>query len=56
MRRVGDLYKYVVVYVDDLGVALSEDPSVIIKELEERYGFQLKGTGPTTFHLGCDYF
>jgi hypothetical protein len=24
--------------------------------LEGRYGFQLKGTGPTTFHLGCDYF
>jgi Reverse transcriptase (RNA-dependent DNA polymerase) len=55
MRRVGDLYEYVVVYVDDIGIA-SSDPSTIIKELEGRYGFQLKGTGPTTFHLGCNYF
>jgi Reverse transcriptase (RNA-dependent DNA polymerase) len=55
MRRVSDLYEYVVVYVDDLGIA-SSDPSSIIKELEGRYGFQLKGTGPTTFHLGCNYF
>jgi Reverse transcriptase (RNA-dependent DNA polymerase) len=55
MHRVGDLYEYVVVHADDLGIA-SSDPSVIIKELEGRYGFQLKGTGPTTFHLGCDYF
>jgi hypothetical protein len=41
--------------VDDLGIA-SKTPELIVKELEERYGFNLKGTGPTTFHLGVDYF
>jgi hypothetical protein len=55
MRRVGDHYEYILVYVDDLGIA-SKDPAAITTELQERYGFQLKGTGPTTFHLGTDYF
>jgi hypothetical protein len=50
-----DHYEYIVVYVDDLGIA-SKKPGDIIKELESRYGFKLKGTGPTTFHLGVDYF
>jgi Reverse transcriptase (RNA-dependent DNA polymerase) len=55
MRRVGKLYEYVVIYIDNLGIA-SSDPSAIIKELEGCYSFQFKGTGPTTFHLGCDVF
>jgi hypothetical protein len=38
-----------------LGIA-SKDPTAITTELHERYGFQLKGTGPTTFHLGTNYF
>jgi hypothetical protein len=50
-----DHYEYIVVYVDDLGIA-SLEPSTIIKDLEERYGFKLKGTGPTSFHLGVDYY
>jgi Reverse transcriptase (RNA-dependent DNA polymerase) len=44
-----DHYEYIMVYVDDLGIA-SKAPEGIVKELEERYGFNLKGTGPTTFH------
>jgi Reverse transcriptase (RNA-dependent DNA polymerase) len=55
MRRVGDHYKYIVVYVYNLGIA-SKDPAAITTELHKRYGFQLKGTGPTSFHLGTDYF
>jgi Reverse transcriptase (RNA-dependent DNA polymerase) len=55
MRRVGGLYEHVVAYVDNLGIA-SSDPYAIIKQLEGSYGFQLKGTGPTSFHLGCDYY
>jgi hypothetical protein len=50
-----DHYEYIVVYVDDLGIA-SKDPSSIIKDLEGRYGFKLNGMGPTTFHLGVNYF
>jgi Reverse transcriptase (RNA-dependent DNA polymerase) len=56
MRRVGDHYEYIgVVYVDNLRIA-SKYPAAITTELQERYGFQLKGTSPTTFHLGTDYF
>jgi len=42
-------------YVDDLMIA-SKDPDSIIKILMEKYQFKLKGTGPTEFHLGCDFF
>ena len=55
MRVNGDHYEYVVVYVDDLGVA-AKVPSIIVEELMRRYGFKLKGTGPIQFHLGSDYF
>jgi hypothetical protein len=55
MRANGDHYEYVVVYVDDLGVA-AKVPSIIVEELMRRYGFKLKGTGPIQFHLGSDYF
>jgi len=51
----GDHYKYIAVYVDDLMIA-SKDPDSIIKMLMEKYHFKLKGTGPTKFHLGCDFF
>jgi Reverse transcriptase (RNA-dependent DNA polymerase) len=37
-----DHYEYIMVYVDDLGIA-SKAPEGIVKELEERYGFNLKG-------------
>ena len=55
MRARDDHYEYAVVYVDDLDLA-SKDPESIVRELEETYGFSLKGTGPTLFHLGIDYF
>ena len=55
MKQQDDHYDYIVVYVDDLLLA-AKDPSVYTKELEERFGFKLKGTGPTTYHLGIDYF
>lgn len=31
-------------------------PDNIIETLENRYGFSLKGTGPTTYHLGIDVY
>jgi hypothetical protein len=55
MRDMGDHYEYIAVYVDDLMI-LSKDPDVIIKALTEEHKFKLKGTGPTSFHLGCDFF
>ena len=56
MRDKGDHYEYIGVYVDDLMIA-SKEPEKIISALEMKpNNFKLKGTGPTTFHLGCDYF
>ena len=55
MRPQKDHYEYIIVYVDDLGIA-SHTPQGIAEELTDRYGFKLKGTGPTTYHLGIDYF
>ena len=56
MRDKGDHYEYIAVYVDDLLIA-SRDPQSIIATLEsEPINFKLKGTGPISYHLGCDYF
>ena len=55
MRPKEDHYEYIIVYVDDLGIA-SATPQSVVDELSNRYGFKLKGTGPTTYHLGIDYF
>ncbi len=54
MRRNGDTYEYVATYVDDL-LLCSKDPKAIIEALEQKYKLKLKGTGPTTFHLGCNF-
>ena len=56
MRDKGDHYEYIAVYVDDLLIA-SKDPQSIITALESHPNlFKLKGTGPITFHLGCDFY
>jgi len=51
MRAKGDHYEYIAVYVDDLMIA-SKDPEAIIGALQGEHKLKLKGTGPTTFHLG----
>jgi hypothetical protein len=55
MRDMGDHYEYIAVYVDDLLFA-SKDPKAIVNDLMNTHKFKLKGTGPVTFHLGCDFF
>jgi len=55
MPDKGDHYEYIAVYVNDLMLA-SKDPETAVKTLMEKYQFKLKGTGPTEFHLGCDFF
>ena len=55
MRKNGAIYEYIAVYVDDLAIA-AKDPKSITDTLMEKYEFKLKGTGPITFHLGCDFF
>eukprot|EP00984_Skeletonema_dohrnii_P006452 scaffold2303_cov82-Skeletonema_dohrnii-CCMP3373.AAC.1 len=62
----GSYYEYIAVYCDDLTIA-SRDPKAIrvpccqdyrlsLWELQKKYLFKLKGTGPLKFLLGCDYF
>ena len=55
MRKKDELYEYIAVYVDDLAIA-AKDPEQITNTLTKEYGFKLKGTGPLSYHLGCDYF
>ena len=55
MRNKGDHYEYIAVYVDDL-LIVSKDPKIIIDNLTIEHKFKLKGTGPISFHLGCDFF
>lgn len=55
MRDCGDHYEYVGVYVDDL-IIVSRNASDITKTLETTHSFKLKGTGPISFHLGCDFY
>jgi len=54
LRKRGDKYEYVGVYVDDLAI-VSKYPKEITDLLVNKYGFKLKGTGPIAFHLGCDF-
>ena len=55
MRKNGNVYEYIAVYVDDLAIA-AKDPKSIIAILTDKHKFKLKGTGPITYHLGCDFF
>ena len=55
MRDRGDHYEHIAVYIDDLLIA-SKVPQSIITALEKDHKFKLKGTGPVSFHLGCDFF
>ena len=54
MRKKGNLYEYIAVYVDDLAIAMN-DPKALMDILEKQHKFKLKGTGPITFHLGMDF-
>jgi Reverse transcriptase (RNA-dependent DNA polymerase) len=55
MRRNGNMYEYVAVYVDDLAIVL-QDPQAFVDILMKKYNFKLKGTGPISFHLGMDFY
>ena len=56
LRDCEDHYEYIACYVDDLMIA-SKKPSGIIEALMGKpNNFKLKGTGPISFHLGCDFF
>ena len=54
LRPNGDVYEYIAVYVDDLAMAMLR-PKEFTQLLIDKYKFKLKGTGPISFHLGCDF-
>jgi hypothetical protein len=54
LRPNGDVYEYIGMYVDDLAI-VAKDPKTLTDKLINFYSFKLKGTGPLTFHLGCNY-
>ena len=55
MRKNGEIYEYIASYVDDLCI-VAKKPMDIIKQLEDQHQYKLKGTGPISYHLGCDYY
>jgi hypothetical protein len=56
VRKNGNIYDYIAVYVDDLAIA-AKDPKSITDILMDKHKFKLnKGTGAITYHLGCDFF
>ena len=55
MREKDGLYEYIAVYVDDLAI-VSKDPQAICNTLTSKpYEYKLKGVGPLTYHLGCNF-
>ena len=55
MRRNGNIYEYIAIYVDDLCI-VAKDPEIITRIFQEDYKYKLKNTGPISYHLGCDFF
>jgi hypothetical protein len=55
MMENNSLYEYIAVYVDDLLIA-AKNPKEIVQTLEEQHKVKLEGSGPLTYHFGCDYF
>ena len=51
-----EVYEYVGTYVDDLCIVM-KDPEEFLRLLQtpDYCGFQLKGSGPLQFHLGCGF-
>jgi hypothetical protein len=54
IRKHGNIYEYVAVYVDNLAIAM-KNPKEFVDILENKHKFKTKGTGPISFHLGMDF-
>ena len=54
MGEKPDHWEYIGTYIDDLAIT-SKDPQAIVDKLVKEYKFKLKGTGPISYHLGCDF-
>jgi len=54
MRDMDDHYEYIARYVDDMAI-VSRQPKSIINQFMTEYKLKLKGSGPISYHLGCDF-
>ena len=55
MRRNGELYEYIAVYVDDLAFAM-KDPAPFVETLKSKYGFKIKEATLLKCYLEVDFF
>lgn len=55
MQDAGDIYEYVLVYIDDLAFAV-KCPEEFVRQLKKDFHFKLKGIDMVAFHLSCDFF
>ncbi len=55
IRNAGDHCEHIAACVDDPLIA-SRNPQAILDTFADTCNFLLKGSGPITFHLGCDHF
>ena len=57
MRNAVDVWEYIMVYIDDIIVAM-KDLKSFFEELQdpEKVMFKMKGVGSPTSHLGADFF
>ena len=54
LKDFGEHHEHITIHVDDLLIA-SKDLQGVVDSLTNNYHFKLKRTGPTSYHLGCDF-
>ena len=54
LQEKTDHWEYIGTYIDDLAIA-SKGPQAIVDKLVKDHKFKLKGTGPISYHLRCDF-
>ena len=52
----GDVWEYIVVYVDDIIVAMKDAKSFFDELQGPNVGFIMKGVGTPNYHLGADFY
>ena len=57
MRDADDAWEYIMVYVDNIIIAM-KDPKSFFDELQDpdKVSFKMKGVGSPTYHLRADFF
>ena len=56
LRDIGDVWEYIVVYVDDIIVAIKDAQGFFDALQGPNVGFTMNGVGKPTYHRGADFF